>query len=76
MMKDKILATHPVLGIITFEDIINDLEMMLADNKLFEDIVLQLLELNNMPKEDLASLFNYSISDRLKWIIDILKSIL
>lgn len=75
-MKDKILVTHPVLGIITFEDVIRDLEIMLTDSELFENVVHQLLELNSMPKEDLASLFNYSVTDRLKWIIDILKSIL
>lgn len=75
-MKDKILATHPVLGIITFEDVINDLEIMLADSELFENVVYQLLEAYNMPEEDIPSLFNYSVIDRLKWIIDILKSIL
>lgn len=75
-MKDKILAIHPILGTITFEDIINDLEIMFADSKLFEDIVYQLLELNNMPNEDLASLFNYSVTNRLKWIIAVLKDIL
>ena len=75
-MKDKILATHPILGIITFEDVIKDLEIMLADSELFENVVQQLLELNSMPKEDIASLFNYSVIDRLKWIIDILKSVL
>lgn len=74
-MKDRVLATHPILGIITFEDIIRDLEIMLEDNELFEDIVHQLLGLNNMPEEDLSLLFNYSVTNRLKWIIDILKSI-
>lgn len=74
-MKDRVLVTHPILGIITFEDIIRDLEIMLEDNELFEDIVHQLLGLNNMPEEDLSLLFNYSVTNRLKWIIDILKSI-
>lgn len=74
-MKDKILAIHPVLGIITFEDLIKDLEIMLEDNKLFEDIVYQLLESNNMPKEDVDLLFNYSVIDRLKWIINVLKNL-
>ena len=75
-MKDKVLAIHPNLGIITFEDVIRDLEIMLSDSELFESVVHQLLELNDMPKEDIASLYNYSVTDRLKWIIDILKSIL
>lgn len=75
-MKDRILASHPVLGAITFEDVINDLEIMLDDNKLFENLVYQLLELDNISKEDIASLFNYSVTNRLQWIIDILKSIL
>lgn len=74
-MKDKLLTEHPTLGIITFEDVIRDLEAMLEDNEQFEDIVYGLLELN-MSKEDLNSLFNYSVTDRLKWILDILKDIL
>lgn len=74
-MEDKILAEHPILGIITFEDVIKDLEIMLSDNELFESVIQQLLELNNIPKEDIASLFNYSITNRLKWIIDILNNI-
>lgn len=75
-MKDKVLAKHPIVGIITFEDVIRDLEIMLSDSELFESVVYQLLELDAMPKEDIASLYNYSVTDRLKWIIDILKSIL
>lgn len=75
-MKDKVLVEHPIVGIITFEDVIRDLEIMLSDSELFESVVHQLLELNDMPKEDIASLYNYSVTDRLKWIIDILKSIL
>ncbi len=75
-MKDKIFSIHPVLGIITFKDIINDLEIMLADSNLFEDVVYQLLKSNNIPNEDIASLFNLSITNRIKWIIDVLKDAL
>ncbi len=76
-MKDKILAIHPVSGIITFEDLIKDLEIMLNDNLFLEDIVYGLLkEETNMSEEDISSLFNYSISNRLKWIIFVLKDLL
>lgn len=75
-MKDKILAVHPVLGIITFADVIQDLKIMLEDSEIFESVVSQLLELNHMPKEDLASLLDYSVTNRLKWIIDVLENTL
>ncbi len=73
-MKDKILATHPILGIITFKDIIRDLEIMLKDNIFLENIIDNILKETEMEKEDIASLFNYSITNRLKWMIDVLKS--
>lgn len=76
IMKDKILAVHPVLGIITFADVIQDLKIMLEDSEIFESVVSQLLELNHMPKEDLASLLDYSVTNRLKWIIDVLENTL
>ena len=75
-MKNKILATHSILGDITFNDVLNDLEIMLKDNEFFEEIVYQLLRQDNIPEEDLASLFDFSVTSRLKWIIDVLKDIL
>lgn len=75
-MKDKVLVKHPILGEITFKDIVNDLENMLNDNLFLEDIVYDLLKETNMSEEDISSLFNYSISNRLKWIIFVLKDLL
>ncbi len=74
-MEDKILTVHPITGIITFKDVISDLEIMLEDNELFENIIYHLLE-SDVSNEDLASLFNYSVTNRLKYIIDVLKDIL
>lgn len=73
-MKDKILISHPTLGFITFEDLINDLESMLEDTTFFEDIITNILDYTEMTNEDITTIFNYSIIERLKWIIDILKS--
>lgn len=72
-MIDKILTTHPILGDITFNDLINDLEIMLDDTKQFEDIVYKMFE-DSMDKEDLTTLFNFSVINRLEWIIFVLKS--
>lgn len=75
-MKDKILIVHPVFGIITFKDIINDLEIILADNELFEELVYQTLKNTKLNDEDISTYFNFSVTNRLKWIIDVLKSML
>ncbi len=75
-MQNKVLASHPILGDITLKDILNDLETMLNDNTLLEDIVYNLLKNTSMSDEDISSLFNYSISYRLKWIIFVLKDLL
>ncbi len=75
-MQNKVLASHPILGDITLKDILNDLENMLNDNIFLEDIVYNLLKNTSMSDEDISSLFNYSISNRLKWIIFVLKDLL
>lgn len=75
-MQDKGLISHPIIGKITLKDLLNDLEIMLSDNIFLEDIVYNLLKDTSMSEEDISSLFNYSISERLKWIIFVLKNIL
>ncbi len=75
-MQDKVLTSHPIIGKITLKDLLNDLEIMLSDNIFLEDIVYNLLKNTSMSEEDISSLFNYSISERLKWIIFVLKNII
>ncbi len=75
-MQDKVLISHPIIGKITLKDLLNDLEIMLSDNIFLEDIVYNLLKDTSMSEEDISSLFNYSISERLKWIIFVLKNII
>jgi hypothetical protein len=74
-VKDKVLTTHPVLGEITVNDLIQDLEIMLIDTSFFEDFIYQMIKSTSMSKEDISTLFNYSVVDRLKWIISVLKDL-
>jgi len=75
IVKDKVLTTHPVLGEITVNDLIQDLEIMLIDTSFFEDFIYQMIKSTSMSKEDISTLFNYSVVDRLKWIISVLKDL-
>lgn len=74
-MKDKVLITHPILGKITINDLIQDLEIMLIDATFFEDLIYQMIKNTSMSEEDISTLFNYSVTDRLKWIISVLKDL-
>lgn len=74
-VKDKVLTTHPVLGEITVNDLIQDLEIMLIDTSFFEDFIYQMIKSTSMSKEDISTLFNCSVVDRLKWIISVLKDL-
>lgn len=74
-MKDKVLITHPILGEITISDLMQDLENMLNDITFFESLVYQIIKSADMSEEDISTLFNYSIVDRLKWIISVLKDL-
>lgn len=75
-MNNKILSIHPTLGVITFSDLINNLELMLKNIEMFEHIVNEILHHTEMSEEDISTIFNYSIIESLKWNIDILKQLL
>lgn len=73
-MNKKILFNHPILGDITFSDVINDLKLIIDDTKNFEEIILNLLREYQMSDEDISTLFNYSVLNRLEWILFLLEN--
>lgn len=72
-MKDKIIDYDPIRGYITFNDLINDLELILQDYKTLEDIVVIILENSRFDDETIASLFVDNIANRLNNLIYVLK---
>lgn len=75
MNNNHILYKHPIVGDITFKDLIQDLNIIIDDLSLFESIVLDILENSScLSDEDISSLFNYLPINRLKWILDLLKT--
>lgn len=75
MNKNHILYTHPIVGDITFKDLIQDLNLIITDLEFFQSIIIDLLrELSNLSNEDISSLLNYIPIDKLNWILDLLKS--
>ena len=75
MNKNHILYTHPIVGDITFKDLIQDLNLIIIDLEFFQSIIIEMLqELSNLSNEDISSLLNYIPIDKLNWILDLLKS--
>ena len=75
MNKNHILYTHPIVGDITFKDLIQDLNLIITDLEFFQSIIIEILrELSNLSNEDISSLLNYIPIDKLNWILDLLKS--
>ena len=75
MNKNHILYTHPIVGDITFRDLIQDLNLIINDLELFQSIIIDMLrELSYLSNEDISSLSNYIPIDKLNWILDLLKS--
>ena len=72
-MKDKIIDYNPIRGYITFNDLINDLELILQDYKTLENIVIILLENKHFDNETIAALFIDNIASRLDNLIYVLK---
>ena len=75
MNKNHILYTHPIVGDITFRDLIQDLNLIINDLELFQSIIIDMLqELSNLSNEDISSLLNYISIDKLNFILNLLKS--
>ena len=75
MNKNHILYTHPIVGDITFKDLIQDLNFIITDLSFFQSIIIDMLrELSYLSNEDISSLLNYIPIDKLNWILDLLKS--
>ena len=75
MNKNHIRYTHPIVGDITFKDLIQDLNLIITDLEFFQSIIIDMLrELSNLSNEDISSLLNYIPIDKLNWILDLLKS--
>ncbi len=72
-MKDKIIDYHPIKGYITFNDLINDLELISQDYKTLENIVIILLENSHFDNETISSLFTDNIANRLDNLIYVLQ---
>ena len=73
-MNNKILFNHPILGNITFADVINDLRIIIDDTQNFEDIIISILREKQITDEDIATIFTYSVLNRLEWILFLLES--
>lgn len=75
MNKNHILFTHPIVGDITFNDLIKDLNLMITDLSFFQSIIYDILQnLSNLSNEDISSLLNYIPIEKLNWILDLLRS--
>ena len=75
-MENKILDFHPILGAITYNDLINDLSSLLEDYNTLEETIQDILKNNNYDDEYISSLLNDNISNRLEWLLFVLKSLL
>ena len=75
MNKNHILYTHPIVGDITFKDLIQDLNLIITDLEFFQSTIIDMLrELSNLSNEDISSLLNYIPIDKLNWILYLLQS--
>ena len=72
-MKNKIIDYHPIKGYITFNDLINDIEIISKDYKLLEEIIINIIENQKIDSEIISDIFNNDIYNRLENIIYILK---
>ena len=74
IIKDLIVYSDPIMGIITLDDILNYLLLQIQNQKKFEEIVYSNLKLSNLTDEDIASIFNLSTTDTIEMYLKIIKN--
>lgn len=75
MNKNHILYTHPIVGDITFQDLIQDFNLIIEDLSFFQSVIFDMLQdLSYLSNEDISSLLNYIPFDKLNWILELLQS--
>lgn len=75
MNKNHILYTHPIVGDIIFQDLIQDINNIILDLSFFQFIINDMLQdLSYLSNEDISSLLNFILIEKLNWILDLLKS--
>lgn len=73
MNKNFIVYNHPIIGDITLNDIIGQLDFIIEYTRKFENITLDLLKNLNVDENTIISLYPLLTSSELEEIVDDLK---
>lgn len=73
MNKNFIIYNHPIIGDITLNDIIEQLDFIIEYTRKFENITLDLLKNLNVDENTIISLYPLLTSSELEEIVDDLK---
>ena len=72
-IKNTIIYSDPLVGDISLNDILNFMEACVDETKIFENTVSKILHKNPKNKEIASEIFNYSMVDTTKFLIDLIK---
>lgn len=72
-IKNTIIYSDPLVGDISLNDILNFMESCVDETKIFENTVSKILHKNPKNKEIASEIFNYSMVDTTKFLIDLIK---
>ena len=72
-IKNTIIHSDPLVGDISLNDILNFMEACVDETKIFENTVSKILHKNPKNKEIASEIFNYSMVDTIKFLIDLIK---
>ena len=73
-IKDLLIWNDPVLGEISLDFILLQLQNAIKNQKEFEDIIYNILKNSNYNNKDLASLFNLSQTDLFEFYLKMIKN--
>lgn len=75
-MKNKIIGIHPLVGKITYQDIIDDINLIIQDYNYLEMFISRIIDLDEDDNELVDIILNNDICNRLENISYVLKTLL
>ena len=74
IIKDIVVYSHPIVGDITLDEILNYLLLQIQSQKKFEEIVYSNLKFSDLTEEDITTIFDLSTTNTIEIYLKLIKN--
>ena len=74
IIKDIVVYSHPIVGDITLDEILNYLLLQIQSQKKFKEIVYSNLKFSDLTEEDITTIFDLSTTNTIEIYLKLIKN--